>query len=481
MSDNALNYFLIHAETKKLTSFSVRLAPDTVREGKVVDQASLVRALKELRAQLPGHYRGNLPVVLSLSDVNVYSQMFSVPSLGAKEFKDAVMLNMQTNSPMDFSHMYADWEEISMDETTQERVILASYVERALIDPICQACAEAGFMVMAIEQKAASVMRLIKSGAQHFEEGMSYIVLAIDSDGMSFSVMRQGRFFFNRFVGWREVTGAAGVSGGISLKEFHDVVVRELYQVYNFYSSRSHDVIKGIFVQAPGFEDQLTKIIQENFAFPIYVIEAGSFPVEKTWNVVLGTALRGLIPRSQDKEISIAPEDTAQKFFHMEVLLFLGLWKNVILALSFILVIAHLGAFVFLREVAASIAADVRTSYTNASALRLEELKKEADEFNLDMSRALSIQQRGGKKAQVIRGLYEKAGSGVIIDRINFSGGGDGTVQARTTSEAAAMEYKAQVEKISGISGVNMPLSGMTQLDKDTLSFKLIVSVGEVR
>ncbi len=488
INDMSVGFMSLDPETKRIIQASIPLPLGALRNGKVTDQKAFVDALKKLRSQVPYHNAKQVPVIVSISDENVYTQIFSLPALKGGGFEEAVALNLQTISPIEFSKTYAGWIDVPSEPQgiTQEAEvelneseIVASFIPKEIVDTITHALEEAHFSVVAMEQKAASFTRSLATEEVGFLPDASYFGLYANSDGISFSVIHKGILRFNRFSSWQSLQASDAVTGGISPENFKNFVTREMHQINNFYISRFKVPLRGVYIVAPGMEQVLRDIILKDFSLTAIMPTFRNITLPPAWIIPLGAALRGIIPRLEDTQISLTPEGTRQHFVHEEVISFIGLWRNVAAAIFFIILISYVGVFLFLSSYTKTVLADSNNVVTSTSGIeRLRMLTQAANDFNANVTRALTLKAGQVPWSQMLSAIYSKAGSAVIIDRLYIQSLQSGVVlSGRATTNAAALDFKNSLETIPYIQNVQLPVSGIAQADQNTITFNISFNI----
>jgi len=95
ISDQVLRLAYLDGDTWKMEA--VRLAPGTMDKGKINDAPAFDAALRELRSKVPAMKgtKKKMNIFVALSSVNMYSQVFTLPSMEGGDFEKAVNLNVQ--------------------------------------------------------------------------------------------------------------------------------------------------------------------------------------------------------------------------------------------------------------------------------------------------------------------------------------------------------------------------------------------------
>ena len=115
----------------------------------------------------------------------------------------------------------------------------------------------------------------------------------------------------------------------------------------SFYNTRWKEQIDEMILVTHGLNDAIVKIMSENFSFnkvePLSLKKIGDVApenIQPAWFSVLGSAIRGIIPRSKDNMISLAKIGTEEEFFQHRILDFIKIWRNaVIITLAVILIV----------------------------------------------------------------------------------------------------------------------------------------------
>ena len=464
ISDGGAVYLSLAPETQKITSASVKFSEGVIVGGRVKKYAELVNSLKQLRNHITADKTRKIPVVISISDANVYTQEFMLPQLKLSTLEEAVRLNLQVISPIDFSKSYHDWQRIENPRgSIHEIEILSSFVEKEVIGPLSQALLDSQFVPVAVEQRATSLIRIIAQLASTYNPQNSYFLLYVSSDGLGFAIIRNGCLYFNRFTNWSALVKVAAGQRQISLKEFAETIIQESHRVINFYSSHFNDMINSLYIIAPGLEAPVRQIMESNFPLRVEQFALRGYALEQSWYVSLGAALRGLVPRSIDAEISLAPEGTETQFFRSRVIAFAILWRNVLISVFTIILLASIGAYLFLNQFANTTAEDFNKMAGSYNVNYLNTLRNEANQFNHDIDRALAARRQQTRWVKIISDIQSQAGTDITISRIYVQSLDVPVIlYGQATSSNAAVAFKNKLAGLSYLSSVDLPLSSLT-------------------
>lgn len=473
ISDTALVYVVISPENDSVKNISLSLATGIVEGGIIKDRELFIKALDELHQMIAGRKEKILPVIVSISDANVFTQSFAMPPVKEGNKEEVIRLNLETISPIDFLKSYADVQPLG--SSTE---YLASFIEKEKVDMLYQACLSASFEVVAIEQRAASVVKTLAALVDNFDATQPHLVVHITGDGLSFSIMRSGGLYFNRFVSWKTVRAEAdGDKREISFKEFRRIITQETHLVTNYYANRFTQAIEQASILAPGLEAQVQKVLAENFSFRVEAPIFKKYPLDASWAASLGAAIRGLIPRSKDAQISLAPEGTEERYFHSQITVFMGMWRNAIAASLFVLVVALWVSFIFLGSYENKLAQNLGALSLNQNSSQLAALTAQAEEFNKNVNNALLARQNQTHWSTVLRAIFGNT-QGVRITRLYVQSAQIPIlVNGQAASPNEAVAFKNRLEQSASITNADLPLVDIKPVNSTTVGFRISFSL----
>ncbi|MEK7212680.1 MAG: hypothetical protein AAB686_03305, partial [Patescibacteria group bacterium] len=136
ISDSVLRFTRFDGERWQVAA--LRLPPGLIEEGNIRNHGQVVEALRALRAQILGSSRSpkKINVVLSLSSVSIYSQVFSLPVIEGENLEKAIQLNVQMVSPAESAQTYSGWQRVGEDQQTVRLEILSAFIKKAVVDEL---------------------------------------------------------------------------------------------------------------------------------------------------------------------------------------------------------------------------------------------------------------------------------------------------------------------------------------------------------
>lgn len=194
-------------------------------------------------------------------------------------------------------------------------------------------------------------------------------------------------------------------------------------------------------------------------------------------SVAHGAALRGSIPRAEDREISLASLSALDIFERQQVINFVRIWRNVFVTAFGFLLAVFVASNVFVRSEAARITSEIDSVLGDPSANEYNNLQGDARRFNELVDTISRFRSEGYVLSPFISRMKQLAGSNVIITRINFQSlNSPVLINGTAPDENAAVSFKNRIAEQDQFSDVNLPLSNVFD-DGDVVSFTLTMKV----
>lgn len=474
INESDLRFVLIKGSELKLAS--LRLPAGIVEEGKIKNPADLKKILKELHSQVSPRRGKKIPVILNIPDMNVYTQVFSLPLVASANLDDAIKLNLRMISPVDFESAYSGWYKVGEVSTDGGQLeILGAFIQKQLIDEYEACLKEANFSVVAAEFSALALARIISGNASLPQ---ALILLRLSSACFSFSIIRNGNLYFNHAAIWqgREIT----------VNELTETLIRETQRVLNFYGSHWQSPVNDLTLMVPNsaLEQKIAEIIKTNFNLQIRPL-AGFVPADTQklissslttdWYSTLGSALRGLIPRSKDNLMSLTAVSTQEDFRQQQILTFIKYWRNIAFSSAIFLLFVFGGADVFLARTADSLNSRVAAlSDVSAKSQEMALLKQQAESFNQKVDLVLKAKSEVRDWTPFLEKLRVLAGQEVDIDRVYVQSLETPVLlTGRASSEGDIIRFKTALSQDAKFQDVDLPLSAITPNVSGKVSFTI--------
>lgn len=255
-------------------------------------------------------------VVVSIPSDKVFTKVYSFPTtMPDEKIEESMNLAADLQLPRKKEEIYCDWMKIQEDETNKK--ILLSYILKSEIGPILNAAKQAGLKVVAVESRALSVARALKSDKNE--------AVLIAEEGLSrpcFSVIAANRLIFSQETS--PLNSAAEAE-------------RALRKISNYHDWFNINLNKIILLGDPLKIKKLP--LKEQPADSAKEIKG--WTKEAAYLPALGAALRGLIDRKDDEIISLMEIGTEKAYRHERA----NSTANFFIGLSTALAIFFVGAF----------------------------------------------------------------------------------------------------------------------------------------
>lgn len=472
ISDSALQFVLI--ESSQPVTAALRLPPGIIKAGRIQNKQALLELFQQLHRMIkPDRENEKVRAVVSLPSELVYSQSFAVPNIDPSLIEESARLNIQMVSPLPPEKVYMSWQIVN--ETADQYEFLGALAEKSVIDDLAGVMKEANFQPTAFEFPALSLTRLINKSIT--PDRRAVLALHISSDGLDLFVLRNGQLYFDHFRSWLSIQND---SRQITRSAFEAAVTEETQRVINFTMSRFKEKLTQVILIAPGFEQEIKNLLESSFGLKVSPLETRNFSsLGSSWFVVLGSALRGLIERSRDTDISLSPLTSIEEFYQEQTIHFVVLWRNIILGISAVFLVIFIGVNIFLVNLYKQTQVQLESFKTQPVIQELEKLQNQVVEFNKLVSLVESVKTKEFGWASFLRQLQKMAVSQkIVFDRLNIASI-DQPIQisARAPSSAAAVEFKNALAKEQNFINVDLPLTSVVTLEDNSVGFSVSLTV----
>ena len=464
ISDSGVQYVLLSAEGK---AFSLRFAPGVVREGLIVDETAFVATLGELHTMIePDRENQTIPIIVSLPAATVFTQTFNLPNVGRDRLEESANLNLQMLSPIPPEDAYMSWEEI--EETEDRFEVLGAFTEKAFIDTTRTLFEKVGFAPVAFEFPSLGLTRVMTEAMGTMSH--SAIGLEISSDGLDLFIMRHQSLHFDYFRSWHSIQGEGRE---IARSLFEDVVSQEVQRVTNFALSKFKEVVKDVYVIAPGFEEEMETLLSKKFGLRVTPVALPGWGLAPSWYATLGSALRGRMNRGKDKSISLAPFTAADLFQKERTLNFISLWRNLLAVTLFVFLLFYGSAALSLSRKSAKLQYELGEFRVAVQQQEMTALNTSIVEFNQLVQAVAVAKGTTPPWTTFFERLLAIAGAAhVAIDRLDVpSLAGTISLIARAQDEAGVLRFKGALTGDATIRDVELDISKITTLEDKSLSF----------
>lgn len=464
---------LAYVRGKAWQLHAVRLAPGVLADGKIRDRARFVAALTALKEKVFGRgKKKTMNVVVCMSSVPAYTQVFSLPAAEGKEFAESVELNVKMASPMEADKAYADWQLLGRDETTFQNQVLAAFVERAAVDDMVDALFDAGFLAMAMESRALALTRVLREKAAGVDAAKPLIFVSIDNSGLEFLIIRNGALYFEYVEPWRDV---ADEKGEVPVDKFKEAFAASVRQVVNYYRQHWQEPLGAVIISAVALEAEAEEAAAAAADAPVVrlTLVMGQ-PISPEWLAALGCSLRSEGVRKKAHEVSLLGEASQDRFREGQLIGFMRFWRVVVPVVFGLLLVTFGVADAFL--VSTKQAVESRSDFNLGAAQQAEisSLTASADEFNQLVMLVTAAEQAMSPKSDLLTALTGIAAAhGVTVDHVTFQSFTNPVALAGSApSQDNVVAFEAALTADPRFSAVELPLTGV-QSSGSSISFSM--------
>ncbi|RME59531.1 hypothetical protein D6779_04140 [Candidatus Parcubacteria bacterium] len=481
VSPSFLHFVLLRG--KQQLRVAQPLEPGTIVGGKIIKKEQLFAAFRTLREKIASEgisRRKEVNVIVSLEGFSgLYNSVFSIPIVKNEDFNEAAFLNLQAAAPGDFSLYRADWQVVSIAEKVNRADLLGIFAEKELVNTVVEGLRKASFFPVVMEPKAVSLARLLTTGRYGFGE-KSYIVLSLDDNGFEFLVLRKGRLHFEYTSYWRDVY-SEGKMGEIPIKDFENIIVRSVNQVFSFYRKKWSEQVAGILVSAGELNEEVKGIITRNF--PSLRVQGAAFSEigdEEAWRWVaaFGAAIRGKIPRRSDEEANLLGDSAEEEFHRRHIRHFFQFWRILAPAALLLLLGALVGTRAFLVYMTQQTENKLQFSLQEQEGATLTRLEHKVEKFNSLVRKMENAEGKIRHWHPVLQAIANIAQQGEVqVLELDASHGDRIVLSARAPSEDAAKEFRAKLKENPLFTDVELPLEGVQRDSSKKIFFPLRFSI----
>ncbi len=476
ISDTDLRF--AYMDGNSLETAALRIPPGIIEGGEIRNYDMMVEALKNLHGLLPPDLARKkfVNVIVTLNSIHIYTQVFSLPLIEESNMKEAIQLNISMVSPFDLSQAYAGWQLISQNRNELKVEILSAFAQKTFIDQLRSALAEAGFFALAVESGALSLARLIREKGSDFKIDKPLLVLSVDDKGLRFLIIRIGQLHFEYFQAWKDIQGEGKE---ISWDIFSDAIKRSMHQVINFYDSHWQEPLTDVAIASNSYVEEISKLVSENFSLNAKELKLNlDQTLRREWYEVAGSAIRGGIPRTDDKDVNLFGITVQEEFQQQQVIEFLKFWQILVPASLSLLLASMLASYMFLNGISESLEEQASLSINPQQMGEISALAAQIKDFNNSVVMISGLERTIKPKTTIFNEITPMINrNSIVLDRLYLQSEGSPIIfSGETDSQDQILSFKNDLTKDDFFSGVNLNLSDVKPQTKG-FSFTLSFSV----
>jgi len=459
-------------------SYYEPLAPQVVTKG-ILEKPEVLKAVFErFKNKFMRSFRSAPYVIMSLPSSLFYINIITLPEVVEEELEEAVRLNAEMNSPISLNNAYFDWQKINIplaQENHSENIFI-TVVQKDLIDPYLNIIKAAGFELGAVEMQSLSLARFLYNTSKIKEP---YLAISVKRDGIEMILGQFDTLIFFDFDAWSEIAPTKKLNE-LTLDDIKEYLKESLPKFLNFSQARYHKTIGYFYLmtETPATTKLLFDFIIQNYQLkPLSLkLPLGLKNVTFDWFIVIGAAIRGLIPRGSDMIVSLTPIGTEEAYIQNRTLGYASFWaRNVTAFLFGMLVIIAALNFTFFKTTLNSLKNQLNTLSSAATlSPKYQTLISQSEEFN-DLVSKITVAKANEKNwHEIFAELFSLTSQNNInIDRLFISSlSGQITLQGSAATREVAANFKDLLNKAHYFTNVSMPLTSFSE-SANRVSFTL--------
>jgi hypothetical protein len=446
ISDNSLRFCLLKKDHSGLKT-EVLIEEKLSEKENLNDEAAFVSKLSKFTKKNKIKY-----VIISIPSSDVFIKTYTFPgTMPEGKIEESMELAISLQLPQKPEDIYCDWMTISEKD---EKLILLSYVNKKRINNLIAILNKVGLRIVAIENRAMSLARAI---SQPKDEA----ILAIEKENKdtSFSVITNNHLIFAQSIPNDKLSKDLG---------------KEIRQIINYYDWLNTS-LKGLILIGDFENSEIKKLplpIADTKIFP----DMKQFPKESKWLVALGSALRGLTPRKDDKMISLMEIGTEKAYKREKAKSIINFFIGITAALSIFFAVVFFATWSFVLTMQNNYNRQI-TSFSLLPATENNSvLREKADAFNSLIGQMSILIDKEPRWSKVIEEAKSKAVSGVVVNNLTLPSA-DGVFSMTGTAEnrEAINQLKKSFESSAMFDNIDIPLTNLGKKNDIpfSMSFKI--------
>jgi hypothetical protein len=296
------------------------------------------------------------------------------------------------------------------------------------------------------------------------------LIVNVSGDGLDILIFKNASLQFDYFRSWRSIQGEGKeITRGL----FESTLHAETQKVINFTLSHFRESPEQIFLVAPGFEDEVKKILETHFSITTVPFRPSLYPVPPTWYVPLGSAMRGAIEPKTDVFISLGPETSSDIYYEEQVIGFIKLWRNIIATVLALNLAVFVASAAFLVNKSKDLQVTLDSFKAKSTESELADLTAKADLFNSLVGAVSAVKNGEGPWYDFFVKINSLTRAGSIkITSVAVNSFDTAINLAGTTSDyETVIKFKNTLLADPEFSEVNLPLSAINQVGQSIVNF----------
>lgn len=390
-------------------------------------------------------------VIVSIPANHIFVKTYDFSgNMNEEKINNAINLNIELQLPKKKEEIFCDWATI--DNGDNKKVVL-TYVLKSYVKSLIQKIKNTSLKIIAIESHQLSLARVLKQDLEN-----TNLIIEKGAHFTSFYLIKNQNLLFSQFLPNKIIGNNLG---------------KEVEKIINFY------------------EWQNTTINEINLIGPFTATEIKKLPIKPTpiklidelgqvqnikWITVLGAAMRGLIPRKDDKLISLMEIDT-EKAYNQEKI---NSAVTFLTSISVALVIFFAGTFFVVWNLILIMQNNYNKRISDFNVISSSEnsttLRENAAAFNDSIGQVSSLIKRETAWSPIVKEIISKTTDGVTINNLKLDDVSKNiTLTGMARNREAINRLKTSFEDSKMFDSVNIPLNNLEK--KADIPFSLTFKI----
>lgn len=403
--------------------------------GEIKNHGAFIASLNELKKNLSIKVRYT---VVSIPANPIYFRWVQFPrSINATKLTETMNTFLNFQLPKNKEDVYSDWHKT---EQTKEWDTFVVSAPKQILNPYIELLGATGFTPIAIEFRPLSIGR-----AATLPKDQAVLLTSSNKEGTEIFVVKNGALLFSRFV-------PAQFSGQLS------------------------EEIRKVSASLEADGQQITEVldIKDVKSNPELSFPEGLKDVSE-WLAPLGAALRGALPRAEDRFLSLMPASTQKAYSYQKAINFSVFLAHLTIGLTIFFTAAYIGTWLLLLSLQQSTAksVDILSSQpTQNSNTQAENKIREANKF---IAATSSIIKTSPQFSILVENLKEKVTEGITITNLGLSSSDQVVIAGVSRNRPDLNRFKKSLESSEYLTDVALPLTNLQQKENIpfSISFKL--------
>ncbi len=471
-------YFSNQGNLNIKSSAILPLANNTINNGYVQNEEALIKSLIEIKKILNSKRRVSPYIILSLPSQNFFSSILSIPKLADKSsFTEAVKLNLRLRSPIPLENAFLDWEHIDFNPETNNETIFTVVGDKLNINKYIYCAQKASFKIIAVEKPALGLLRFLKTYVSNISD--QYLIINIDRDGIDLVVAQNDVLIFYDFSTLSEVA-KYDLDNNLSNQDFIVFLNKKVGQVINFCQARQNTCLKKFFLFSiiPNIKDEIINSLTVSLGLELVPLKDDKITkITEEWYSVVGTAIRGTIPRHQDTIVSLMPTGTEKDYIQNKIINYISMWTKISITVFTALILIFYSLLnMFFQPLQISLTQQNQLISDDQKTLnaKVNKLEAQSDNFNSSVARFLNIANKKTNwenKIDFVYGLAKKHQINILNIFVSNESK-NVTLQGSSPSQIVIGRFKDDLENTKNFSNITSPLESMSS-DNDNYYFSI--------